>query len=157
METLISPLINLSILLGIMVYYLRQPLVDFVFNRHNSIRKELLEVRENLIGAQAKYEEFSSKLKSIDSQTAILRQQAQQDSQSARLRVLSDAQKASSAVVADARAASEGLYQELKGSLYVDLTQRVFARVEIMVKERLTQADRTKIRDDFSKQVEATQ
>ncbi|MGK5087232.1 ATP synthase F0 subunit B [Bdellovibrionota bacterium FG-2] len=157
METLISPAINFSILLGVLVYYLRQPLVDFVFNRHNSIRKELLEVRENLLEAQAKYEEFSSKLKSIESQAAVLRQQVHQDAQSARLRILSDAQRAASGVSADARVAAAGLYQELKGALYFELTQCVFTRVEGIIKERLTQEDRTRMREDFSKQVEAAQ
>lgn len=154
METLIAPTVNLAILLGILFYYLREPLKTFIQQRHVSVREELVNVREMLHKAQERYDEFSAKLKAIDVEIKTLHDQAKQEAQSSKTRVLADAQKLASHIVADSRMAAQALYGDLKTQLSTELGNRVLERAESLVRERITAEDRARIKKEFSNVVE---
>lgn len=154
MHQLIAPTFNFLVLIAILAYYLKQPIKDFVSNRHVSMRDELARVRELLKQAQSKNEEFVSKLKAIDAEVASLRQQMAQDAKSAKQRLVSDAQRLSATIVSDARMAAEGLYSDLRGQLHSELGSRILERAETLLRDRLTGDDRARIRKEFSSQVE---
>ena len=157
MSELIFPFINLSILIVIMVVYLREPLRTFVLDRHTGLRDELRRVRDLLSQAQARYNEFTSKLKAMDAEIASLRDQAKQDAAASQSRILAEAQKLSATIISDSRASAQGLYSQLKSELFADVGSRVLDRAEVMMRERLTGDDRARIRREFSTQVESVQ
>jgi F-type H+-transporting ATPase subunit b len=152
--TLIPPAINFVILVGFLAYKGRKPVLDFVSTRHAFIRDELVRVSSQLKGAQEKYEEFSSKLKAIDAEARALKEQVKQDSEAARNRILSEANRFSTTLISDAQTSAQALYTEVRNQLRYDLGLRVLAQAEQNIKARLTDADQTRIRHDFSKQVE---
>jgi F-type H+-transporting ATPase subunit b len=155
--TLILPAINLSILVGALVYYLRKPLGEFVSGRHTAVRDELLKVREHLRLAQEKYDEFSSKLSAIEAETASMREQALKDGHAVHSRVAAAAQRHSAQIISDARAAGDAMFDEMKGAVYLELGSSVLDRAEVLMREKLTGDDRARIRREFSKQVESVQ
>lgn len=155
MQTLIAPLINLVILVAVLVYYCRHPLREFVRQRHHTLRDQILNVRKELGSAQEKYEEFSAKLKTIDSEIAVLREQARQDAQGAKQRAASEAQRFSANVVSDARATSAQLYDDLKEQLYQELSVRALMRAEAILNGRLTGDDKVRLRQEFSMELES--
>lgn len=157
METLIAPLINLLILVGALVYYLRKPLKTFAETRHHAIREDLESVRNLLRGAQEKHEEFSAKLRAVDAEVSGIKTQMIQDAQAMKSRIVAEAQRLSGNVIEDAKHASAVLYTEFKSSLYSELGHRVLDRAEAILKERLTGDDRARIRKEFSSQVETAQ
>lgn len=157
MESLIAPSFNLLILIAFMVYKLNKPVKDFVSGRHKTIREEIQSVRQELQQAQEKYDEFSSKLKAIDAEIVTLREQGQQEMTALKQRILSESRRLSLNIISDAKTAAEGLYLELKSQLYSDLSLQVLDRAELLLRERLTGADRVSIRADFSKQMETIQ
>lgn len=156
METLVAPLVNLVILIGLMAYYLRQPLRDFAKNRSVSIREELKTAKEELTIAQQKHAEFTSKLKAMDAEIVGLKNQAVQDAGAMKAKIVTEAQKMSANVVSDARNASVTLYSEFKGQMYSELAGRVLERAERILRERLTGDDRARITKEFTNQVEAS-
>lgn len=157
METLIAPVVNLVILIGLMAYYLKQPLKEFAKGRHHSIRTELEAVRNQLANAKTKHAEFSSKLRAMDAEIAGLKTQAVQDAEGLKKKVQAEAQKLSSNIIEDAKHASKVLYSEFKGQLYSELGTQVLDRAEKILRERLTGDDRARIRQEFSTQVETMQ
>lgn len=157
MQTLIWPALNLGILIAIFFKFLRQPIRQAVAQRHSDLRDELKKVRELLQRAQERHDEFSAKLKSIDVETTSLREQAKQDAQAAKLRILSEAQRTSASVVTDARAGADHLVSELKTQLFSEVGVRVVNRAEALIRERLTGDDRARIRQEFSSQLERAQ
>jgi F-type H+-transporting ATPase subunit b len=157
MHELIAPVINLAILVTLLVIYLRKPLAQFVTARHETLRDQILNVRKQLTGAQEKYEEFSAKLRTIDSEIAVLREQARQDAQGAKQRAVSEVQRLSANVVSDARAASAQLFDDLKSQLRHDLAVRALDRAEAILNARLTGDDKARLRQEFSTQVEGAQ
>ncbi|MCM2323137.1 MAG: ATP synthase F0 subunit B [Oligoflexia bacterium] len=154
MDALIAPTLNLLVLIAILVHYVRSPVRQFVLARHTAIRDELKSVRELLRKAQEKHDEFSSKLKAIEVETTSLRDQARQDAQAFRLRLLGEAQQLSSNIVSDARSTAAGLLEETKHELYLDLGSRVLDRVEALLRERMTGEDRARFRKEFLSQME---
>jgi F0F1-type ATP synthase membrane subunit b/b' len=157
MQTLIAPFINLLILVGVLVFYLREPLKVFAETRHHTIREDLESVRNQLRAAQEKHAEFSAKLRAVDAEVNGIKSQMVQDAQAMKSRIVAEAQKLSGNVIEDARHASAVLYTEFKSSLYSELGSRVLDRAEAILKERLTGDDRARIRKEFSSQVETAQ
>lgn len=157
METLVAPAINLAILVSILGYYLRQPLKGFVRTRHDTLRDEVERVGNQLKLAQAKFDEFSAKLKAIDAEVAALKEQARQDSEAMKVRVINDAKRLSQTIVTDARSSAQSVYVDLKNDLRRDLANRVLDKAEALLRSRLTGDDRIRIQREFSRQVERIQ
>ncbi|MGK5083647.1 ATP synthase F0 subunit B [Bdellovibrionota bacterium FG-1] len=157
MSDLIYPFINFSILIAVLVVYLREPIRVFVRTRHENLRDELQRVRDLLVQAQSKYDEFSGKLKAMDAEIQTMREQAKQDGVAAQNRLLAEAQRLSATIISDSRAASGGLYSQLRHELITDVGLRVLSRAEAILHERLTGDDRVRIRQEFSTQVESAQ
>ena len=68
MHQLLLSTLNFSILVFIMYKCLKQPTLSFVKGRHLKTKEELEKVEKNLLEAKAKYEEVTSRLKSIESE-----------------------------------------------------------------------------------------
>ncbi len=157
MSSIALSFLNLSILVGILVYKLKKPTQDYVRNRHESMRAELNAVRDQLKTAQEKYEEFSTKFKALNSEVAILREQSQQDAIAMAQRITADGRRLAANIVSDARVSAETLLSDLKNDLYQELSAKVLSRSEEILRARLTSTDQARIQKEFSQQVEKFQ
>ena len=157
MHELIAPTFNVTVLVVVLVYLLREPMKVFVSQRHSSLKDELERVAAQLSEAHDKYNEFSAKLKAIDAEIAALNSQMRQDAESMKTRILSDVRRVADMIVVDAKTASETLFNDLKNQLRSELSVQVLDRAESILTARLTGDDRARIRREFSKQVERSQ
>ena len=153
MHALIAPLVNVSILVGILFYYLRKPISDFVSSRHVSIRDQVKSVSDDLRSAQNKYEEFSSRIKALDVEVRALREQGKQESEQMKTRLLTDARRVSAAIVSDSRTSAEQVFKDLQGELRKDLGEKVVIRAEKLIRDKLTTDEKSRIRHEFSEQL----
>jgi len=157
METLIAPTFNLVILLAVLFYYLRTPLKEFLQDRHNLIAKELKEVRFMLRSAQEKFDEFSAKIKAVDSETSIIRDQAKSDAKEIEKKIVEDSKELSVRVVSDSKLASQRFFEDLREELKTTYGLKVVERTQELLSARLTGEDRVRIREEFSSQIGGTQ
>jgi F-type H+-transporting ATPase subunit b len=155
MQSLLFPFINFSILIGGLTYLLRTPIKQFVLNRHVQIRDDLKKVQEMLKESQDKFDEFSAKLKALSAEAQALHQQARQDAQQTKQRIVEAAKKNSHSIVNDANEVAQGMMSSFKDQMYFELCNLVLDRAEKMLAKKLTGADRARIRNEFTKQVEA--
>ncbi len=146
-------LFNFLCLVAGLVYFMREPLKAFVKTRHETLRDEVARVERQLKDSQVRFDEFSAKLKAIDAEIQALHEQMRQDADSTKVRVVSEAKRLSTQIITDARASAEGLYSELRGQLRTELADRVVARAEEVLRERLTGDDRVRFRYEFSQQL----
>jgi F-type H+-transporting ATPase subunit b len=154
MKTLIAPFVNVIILVCFLIYYCRKPLREFVKSRHSFIRDELQRVAEQLRLAQTQYDEFSAKLKAMETEIGQLRQLAQQDGDAMKLKILNDGRRVSGAVVTQARAAAASLFDDLKDEITRELSARVLVRAEAILQQRLQPEDRVQLRKEFVNNME---
>ena len=150
MHSLILPFLNFSILIFILVTKGKQPVRDFVKNRHHHLSSEINDVRQMLAKAQAQHQEFSNKLSAVDAEVKLLREQTKSDAAATKSRIIAEAQKLSARLIADSKDASAALIKEAKDQLRTELAGGVIARAEEIVKARLTQNDRARIKEEFS-------
>ncbi len=155
MQSLLFPFINFSILVAALVYFLRSPIQQFVKGRHEQIGDELKKVREMLKQSQEKFDEFSAKLKAMGAETQALHQQARQDAQAAKVRMIEAAKKNAHSIVNEANEVAQGMMGTFKDQLYIDLCNLVLDRAEKILSKKLTGTDRARIRSEFTKQIEA--
>ncbi len=157
MQTLLWPTINVVVLVAVLARFLKSPLQQFVAQRHHSIKSELEDVREQLVAAQAKHEEFTAKLKALGAEVVAMRNQSLQDAKLIQAKVLADAQRVSEGLLAGAEVSARALYQDFAERVRVELANKVLSRAEALLRERLTGEDRVRICREFSKQVERVQ
>ncbi len=157
MSSVAISFLNFFILVGILVYNLKKPTQDYVRNRHKTLRDELQAVQRQLSSAQTRYDEFNDKLKALSAEVAVLNEQAQQDAVAMTDRVIADGKRLAAELVKDARATADGMVGDLKKDLYAQLSEKVLARTEHLLRERLTQDDQSRIQKEFSQQVETFQ
>lgn len=152
-STLFWPAVNLSILVGTIVYTTREQRKSFVKDRHFKLRDEVENVSRQLKEAQVKYNEFSAKMKAIEAEVEAIRDQAQSDAESMKAKIVSEARRLSTAIVADAKTSTDGLFQDLRSDLRAEMAGWVIERAESILRDRLTADDRAKIRSEFSQQL----
>lgn len=148
---------NLSLLIGLLFFKTREPLRQFIRERHETIRNELQKTAADLRNARQRFEEFSGRLGSMQTEAATLREQSKQDAQSAKTRIGEDAKRLASAIVGDARAAGEGLYGDFRRQLREEFAEKVITRAEALLKARLTGEDQARLREDFTRQLGGVQ
>jgi len=156
-ETLIDFVLkwlNLVLLLGVIVYFAKAPVLRFFGERREGVAEELEQAGELLSNAEKRFAEWERKLAGLDAELEQIRAQARERAEAERERILSDAETAVARVRRDADAAME---QELRRSraalrneaaeLAVELAGRILA-------EHMTDDDRAQLVDDFVSRVE---
>ena len=154
MESLFAPTFNLALLIGLLVFKLRAPLRSFVSQRHLTIRDELQRVKDQLRQAQEKYEEFTAHVKALDAESMALRDQTKKEITALQQRIMAEARRLSSTVINDAKNAVDHLFSDLRDQLYIEYGTKVLDRTEILLREKLTSEDRSRIRQEFLSQME---
>lgn len=157
MNTFYISVFNFTILVVLLVVKLKQPARDFLKSRHENIEHEIKSVHEQLVQAQKMFDEFNSKLQSIDQEVRDLREQSKQDIVGLKNRIQAETERLSKLIVSDASQAATSLYGELRNELFSELSSKVLSRAEQLLRERLTGDDRVRIRQEFSMQLEAIQ
>ena len=79
--------INLAVFLGAMFYILKRPLTDGFRSRKESIRRELLEARQQLDHALTRLNEIESRLANVDAEVANIQQHAAHEAEAERKRI----------------------------------------------------------------------
>lgn len=149
MNQLILPFLNFFILVGIMVYYLRQPLIDFVSNRHKTLLEDLKVTQAQLHQAQIQYEDFSAKLRALDAEVSAFRGQMKQEGERTREDIMSEGKRVADYVVHEAKLAADNLYSELRQQLLAELGNKIISRAEDALRKSLKPEDRAKLHQEF--------
>lgn len=157
MGGLIASFVNLAILMGILVYYLRIPVREMVRLRHEGLRNELELVQKQLAASRGQYEEVSAKLKAVGVEVAALREQVAQDADRLKRGVILSAERSASAIGENAKRGAEGLFRELFLELRRRFAERVISESEALIAGRLTGEVKERIRQKFSVQLEKMQ
>ncbi len=85
--------VNLFILIGAMMYFLKRPLSDAFRARREGIRRELLKARDERDQALAKLAEVQQRLDGLDSEASALQEHSRSEAQAERDRILRDTEQ----------------------------------------------------------------
>jgi F-type H+-transporting ATPase subunit b len=110
------PFVNFSILLGVLAYYLRQPIRAFVDARSKRVGQDVELAAKALAGARAELAEHQSKLQAIKAEADSLKSQATQEAEAITVRIVSDAKRSATEILEDAQRAAKTLMGIFAGS-----------------------------------------
>ena len=83
----IAKLVNLLLFVGLMVYFLRRPIMGAFRGRQESIRTELMRAEEERAAAEARLAEVEGRLARLDAEVEAIRANAQKEAEEERARV----------------------------------------------------------------------
>jgi F0F1-type ATP synthase membrane subunit b/b' len=154
MKALLFSFINLGILVALLVWKTKKPLLTYVAQRAEDIRSDVETVSELLHKAKIQNEEFSAKLKAIDAEVVALRKAARSEAEQSKKRLIEDARRLAGVIVSDARRAADAAGTDMRNQLRMELANKVVQTAEAKIREKLTGDDRARMRREFSRQVE---
>ncbi|HEX7314903.1 MAG TPA: ATP synthase F0 subunit B [Pyrinomonadaceae bacterium] len=83
----IAKLVNLLLFVGLMVYFLRRPIIGAFRGRQESIRSELMRAEEERAAAEARLAEVEGRLARLDVEVEAIRANARKEAAEERARV----------------------------------------------------------------------
>ena len=151
---LIYKIINLSILVGALAYFLRKPAADFFAHRSASIRTALAEGRKALEASQAQLKTVEEKLKHLEEEIAEFKASAAREMEAEGQRLKLAAAEAAEKIIQSARAQTDVAARAAKLELKMYTAQQAVKLAEDIIRQRLDDAGRKKLVADFVAGVE---
>jgi len=149
--------VNFVILVGVLVYFTRKPIVDGIRNSIESVRKMLMDAEESRLAAEARMKEAEERLARIDSEVTELLEAARKEGETERERILAETAEAVEKI---RRETSLSMEQEVKKSREIlkrDATEAAVALAEKIIKEKVTPEDHRRFIADYLEKLEANQ
>jgi F-type H+-transporting ATPase subunit b len=151
---LIFATLNLLLLIGVLVYFVRKPLAAFFSDRRQRIQGELKAAADLRAEAETRYSKWQRRLMDLESELDAIRATARERAAVEREQILADAAAAAERIRRDARAAVDQellrarrqLRQEA-ADLAVELASETLAR-------QVTDADQDRLLDEFVRTIE---
>jgi F-type H+-transporting ATPase subunit b len=154
---LILRIANFAVLVGVLFYYARKPVVSAIRNSIESVRTLLQDAEESRQTSEARMKEAEDKLAGVDKEISDLLSAARKEGEVERERILSDASRALEKLKAEGAIAIE---QELKkaqdilrkeaADIAVDLAEEIIAK-------NVTSEDQTRFINEYLEKLEANQ
>ena len=147
-------LANLALLLGVIVYFARKPVLAYLSDRRGEIQGNLEGAEKLLQEAEGKLAEWSQRANQLDAEVESIREAAHKAAQQERDAIVADAEATAERIRASAhgvvarelRAAKESLREEV-ANLATDLAGKILT-------EQVSDADRSRLVDEFIQKVE---
>lgn len=145
---------NLALMVGVLVYFARKPVLTFLSERRNEIQGNLAGAEQLLEEAEGKLQEWSQRAAQLDAEVESIRAAAQKAAQQERDAIVADAQVTAERILASAgsvverelRAARESLREEV-ADLATDLASKILI-------EKVNDQDRLRLVDEFIQKVD---
>lgn len=149
-------IINFIILLWIVVRFGKKPFVQFLENRHTTIRDNLAEAQRMREEAQQRLDEIKGKLSNLEREITEIKEAVRKDAELERDRIIADAKNQAEDLV---KAADRTLDDELRRArrrLEAEAVSAAMQAAEKMIRQQISDADRKRINEDYYKQIAAS-
>jgi F-type H+-transporting ATPase subunit b len=148
--------VNLAILVGVLVYFARKPLLAFLADRRSQIKGNLEEAAGLLEAAEARYSEWQRKLIDLERETEAIRTEGIRHAEEDAALILADAQAAAERIHRGAEAAIEQELRRAQAELREEAANLATELAEQILKEQLAGSDRERLLDEFIVSVESS-
>ena len=149
LKDLLWRVLNFAALVLILVKFLKNPLVDALKGRKQSIAAEFEDLEARRSDAEREYKEYESKLAGIDDELKQMVETAIAQGQKEKERILEEAEKAAENIKRQAEMAVQGEIADAKRRLKSEITDQATLMAEEIIKKNLQDADQEKLIDDY--------
>ena len=142
-------IMNFTALAIILLKFLKNPLVDALKGRKQSIAAEFEDLEARRSDAEQEYKEYESKLAGIDDELKQMVETAISQGQKEKERIIAEAEKAAENIQRQAEMAIQGEITEAKRRLKDDITEQAALMAEEIIKKNLQDSDQEKLVEDY--------
>ena len=146
---------NLALLLGVLVYFTRKPLIDFFADRRRAIQADLKAAADLRADAEARYAQWQRRLIDLESELAGIRATARERAATEREHILADAAAAAERIRRDASAAVDQELRRARAQLRQEAAQLAVELASETLKRQVTAADQDRLLDEFVRTIES--
>jgi F-type H+-transporting ATPase subunit b len=153
-DTLIWHAVNLALLLGLLVYFLRTPIRGFFATRRRDIEQNLERAQQVLREAEERLAEWKGRLARLDAEIQEIRRLAQERAEVERRQILADAEAAAARVRRDGAAAVAQEERRARETLRKEAADLAIELAGELLRQQVTDSDRTRLAEEFIARME---
>ncbi len=154
MKTTIWQAINLVILLGVLIWASRKPVVQFMSERREAIQNDLSSSAELLSEAERRNSELQRKLVDIEGELEDIRETSRRRVEEEAERILAEANAAAERIRKDAQIAAAQEMRRAQHELREEAADLALDLAGTILREQASDADRERLMDEFITRVE---
>ncbi len=153
-KTILEHGINLIILFGVLVYYLRKPLRNFLIERRDEVRYAIEEAQKKKLEAEKKYEEYAQRLAKIDEEIKSLRELVKKEGQTEKEEIIRHTETTAKRISEEARETIRLETERAQEAIRVEAVSSAISIAEEILKRTIEEKDEKRLVEDFLKEIE---
>ncbi len=153
-KTAIFHLINLVLLLGVAIYFVRAPLNRFLKDRKEQITADLEAAKKLHEEARAMLDKYGEQLSGLEAEKEQVLREYRELGESERDRIIEAAQNQADKITADAQRTVDNELTRAKVALEAEVMELATQMAEDMIKERMNANSQTKLIDGYLGELE---
>jgi F-type H+-transporting ATPase subunit b len=146
---------NLLLLLGILVYLGRKPVLNYLSERRQRIQDNLANSEQLLKDAEARLAEWNERAAGLDEEVEELRRLASERAEQEKAQILEDARAAAERIKRDAASGVDRELERAKQELRDEAADLAVELAGKLLQDQVTDADRDRLVDEFVSEIEA--
>ncbi len=146
--------INLLILVGVIVYAARGPVMSFFGDRRSQIQNDLDEAQRLLTEAETRNSELQRRIVDLGSEIEEIRETTRARAEEESERILAEARKAAERIRNDATAAVDQELRRAQHELREEAASLALSAAADMLRDQIAESDRERLMDEFITRVE---
>jgi F-type H+-transporting ATPase subunit b len=145
----VARIIDALILLGVLVYFLKKPLISFFSERRAQIQKDLEDAREQREKAERLVAEYQQKLAGMEQELERMREELRKTADAESAKVVTNSEKVAAAMIESAKLTAEQEVRKAKIALKNEAVALAVQVAEALVREKINEDDRKRIVEDY--------
>jgi F-type H+-transporting ATPase subunit b len=146
---------NFSALLFIVIKYLVPPLAKILSDRRTAIASQFEDLHDRRSEVEKTYKEYETKLGNIDQEVESILKTAKAQAEAEKERIIGDAQRAAEDIKRKAEVSVQNELSKAQNQLREEVAEQAAAMASEIIKKDFTEADQTKMVEDYLVQVGA--
>jgi F-type H+-transporting ATPase subunit b len=153
---LVWHLINLALVIGVIGYFARGPIRNFLAARRVDIEAGIESARRELAEAEQRLAECNQRIASLDREVEGIRDTVRAQAENERERLLADARSVAERIRRDAQLAVEQEARSARAALRDEAAEMAVRLAGDLLKRQVTDTDRSRLVDEFVERVESS-
>jgi F-type H+-transporting ATPase subunit b len=146
--------LNVVLLLAVLIYFARKPVLAYLAERRDTIAKNLAGSAQLLAEAERRLGEWNQKAANLDREVEAIRETTRRAAENERDRILADAQASADRILRSASAVVERELQQARVELRREAADLSVELAGKLLREQVNDADRARLIDEFIGRVE---
>ncbi|NIP38289.1 MAG: ATP synthase F0 subunit B [Candidatus Dadabacteria bacterium] len=147
---------NLAILVGVLVYFLKKPVKNFLMERRGQIASKIESSEKEITGAKALFDQYMAKMNNLEQEIKDLKDTIKNEAELERQEIIKQAELSAQKIREDAKETIKSETAKAKHQIQGEVVELAMQLAENLIKSNLNESDSKRIIEDFVSEVNET-